>query len=125
MSANGVPGHAATSRARPVPLGEEEAASQLSLGEFQSVVTLSNSEARLLVDAVMGKRRSNNNGRAVQETEVLQKTQDYLAVFARFKAAQNVEQVERLLSAVQNLEGFERSQLGECPRKNVKRIKGH
>ncbi|KAI9721380.1 MAG: RNA polymerase B [Chrysothrix sp. TS-e1954] len=112
MASNGVPRHAPTSRARPVPLGDEEATSQLSLGEFHSAPTMSNSEARLLVDAVLARRRENNGGRAIQETEVLQKTQDYLAVFARFKAAQNVEQVERLLSAGGNLEGFEKSQLG-------------
>lgn len=42
----------------------------------------------------------------------LVKTQDYLDVFARFKQKENIEAVERMLSAKQELELFERSQLG-------------
>ena len=42
----------------------------------------------------------------------LVKTQDYLEVFARFKEKENIEAVERLLSAHTELEFFERSQLG-------------
>ena len=40
------------------------------------------------------------------------KTQDYLDVFARFKGKQTVEAVERVLATHQELEYFERSQLG-------------
>ena len=112
MSGPAFPQHAPTSRPRPVPLGEEEATSQLSLGEFTNVPSLSNSEARLLINTVIDKRRRKNGGRGVQETETLVKTQDYLNVFARFKAPQNIEQVERLLRDVEGLEAFERSQLG-------------
>lgn len=42
----------------------------------------------------------------------LVKTQDYLDVFARFKQKENIEAVERMLGAKQELELFERSQLG-------------
>lgn len=42
----------------------------------------------------------------------LVKTQDYLELFARFKEKENIEAVERLLSAHTELEFFERSQLG-------------
>ena len=40
------------------------------------------------------------------------KTQDYLEVFARFKQKENIEAVERMLAAHDQLERFERSQLG-------------
>ncbi len=43
------------------------------------------------------------------------KTQDYLEIFARFKEKENIEAVERLLSAHTELELFERSQLGNLP----------
>jgi DNA-directed RNA polymerase II subunit RPB4 len=40
------------------------------------------------------------------------KTQDYLEVFARFKQKENIEAVERMLLQKDELELFERSQLG-------------
>ena len=40
------------------------------------------------------------------------KTQDYLDVFARFKQKENIEAVERMLASHDELELFERSQLG-------------
>jgi DNA-directed RNA polymerase II subunit RPB4 len=39
-------------------------------------------------------------------------TRDYLDTFARFKKKENVEAVERLLSARKELTKFERAQLG-------------
>jgi len=81
----------------------------LKLGEFQSVPTLTLSEARLLINAVMDRRRQQ---RHVEETETLIKTQDYLEVFARFKQKENIEAVERMLAQKDELELFERSQLG-------------
>jgi len=42
----------------------------------------------------------------------LVKTQDYLDVFARFKQKENIEAVERMLATHDELEYFERSQLG-------------
>jgi len=44
---------------------------------------------------------------------MLVKTTDYLDHFARFKQKENVEAVERLLSAQTNLAKFERAQLGK------------
>ncbi len=44
---------------------------------------------------------------------MLSKTRDYLDHFARFKRKENVEAVERLLSAHKELAKFERAQLGE------------
>ncbi|KAL8916084.1 MAG: hypothetical protein Q9172_006467 [Xanthocarpia lactea] len=101
--------HAPTSRTREKPSGDEEATAELKLGEFQNVPTLTLSEARLLINAVLDNRRKL---RKVNETETLIKTQDYLEVFARFKQTENIEAVERVLSAKQELERFERSQLG-------------
>jgi len=100
---------APTHRTRELPAGDEEASTDLKLGEFQNVPTLTLSEARLLINAVMDHRKSQ---RKVEPTEVLIKTQDYLDVFARFKQKENIEAVERMLAAHDELELFERSQLG-------------
>ena len=43
---------------------------------------------------------------------ILQKTTDYLEHFARFRRKENVEAVERLLTAQKGLAKFERAQLG-------------
>ena len=101
-------------RARERPGGDEEATANLRLGEFQNVPTLTLSEARLLINAVMDHRKQN---RQVNETETLIKTQDYLDIFARFKQKENIEAVERMLASKVELEYFERSQLGECATK--------
>ena len=45
-------------------------------------------------------------------SSVLQKTQEYLDVFARFKQKENIEAVEQLLASRTDLDLFERSQLG-------------
>ncbi|KAL8655854.1 MAG: hypothetical protein Q9226_002883 [Calogaya cf. arnoldii] len=101
--------HEPTSRTREKPSGDEEATADLKLGEFQDVPTLSLSEARILINAVLDNRRKL---RKVNETETLIKTQDYLEVFARFKQKENIEAVERVLGAKTELELFEKSQLG-------------
>ncbi|KAI9798947.1 MAG: RNA polymerase B [Piccolia ochrophora] len=103
---------APTSRTREQPLGAEEATSEVKLGEFQHVPSLTLSEARLVINVVMDNRRQKQGGE-IEETEMLKKTQDYLNVFARFKQKENIEAVERLLAAHVNLEPFERSQLAE------------
>ncbi|KAK3488665.1 HRDC-like protein [Neurospora hispaniola] len=102
--------HAPTSRSKPPPPGEEEASAVLKLGEFQDVDTLTLSEASLVINALMTKRRKDRKDR--NETDVLNKTLDYLDAFARFKQKENVEAVERLLSARKELTKFERAQIG-------------
>lgn len=47
-----------------------------------------------------------------QTRRILQKTTDYLEHFARFRRKENVEAVERLLTAHKELAKFERAQLG-------------
>lgn len=43
---------------------------------------------------------------------VLNKTQEYLDVFSRFKQRESIQAVERILSQQTNLAAFEKSQLG-------------
>lgn len=101
---------APTSRSREAPQGDEEAAAELKLGEFQDVDALTHSEAMLVINALVAKRRMDKKN--INETEMLMKTTDYLDHFARFKRKENVEAVERLLSAHKELAKFERAQLG-------------
>lgn len=56
-----------TSRPKPPPPGNEEAAAILNLGEFQNVDTLTLSEAALVLNALVAKRRTDRKN--VNETE--------------------------------------------------------
>lgn len=56
-----------TSRPKPPPPGNEEASATLNLGEFQNVDTLTLSEAALVLNALVAKRR--NDRKNVNETE--------------------------------------------------------
>jgi DNA-directed RNA polymerase II subunit RPB4 len=58
---------AATSRSRAPVAGNEEAGTTISLGEFQDVDTLTLSEAALVINALVAKRR--NDRKNVNETE--------------------------------------------------------
>lgn len=102
-----------TSRPKPMPPGEEDVSTDVILGEFQDVDTLTLSEASLVINALVAKRRNDRKG--FQETEILAQTVDYLDAFARFKQKENVEAVERLLSSHKNLNKFERAQIGMEP----------
>lgn len=102
--------HAPTSRSKPPPPGEEEVGAVLKLGEFEDVDTLTLSEANLVLNALLAKRRKDRKDR--NETEVLIKTLEYLDAFARFKQKENVEAVERLLSSHKELTKFERAHIG-------------
>lgn len=104
------PKRAPTSRPRPPPRGDEQAGVELKLGEFENVDTLTLSEASLVINALVSKRRNDRKG--FQESEILTKTVDYLDAFARFKQKENVEAVERLLSSHKRLSKFERAQIG-------------
>ena len=55
------------SRPKPPPPGTEEASATLNLGEFQNVDTLTLSEAALVLNALVAKRR--NDRKNVNETE--------------------------------------------------------
>ena len=56
-----------TSRPKPAAPGTEEAGAVLQLGEFQDVDTLTLSEASLVINALVAKRRADR--RNVNETE--------------------------------------------------------
>ncbi|KAH8676332.1 RNA polymerase Rpb4 [Xylariales sp. PMI_506] len=110
-----------TSRAKPLPQGNEEASSVLNLGEFQEVDTLTLSEASLVINALVNKRRAERKN--IEENEMLTKTIDYLDAFSRFKKKENVEAVERLLSAHKEFHKFERAQLGNLCCENAEEAK--
>ncbi|KAH8131600.1 hypothetical protein ACSS6W_001166 [Trichoderma asperelloides] len=110
-----------TSRPKPPPPGNEEASATLNLGEFQHVDTLTLSEAALVLNALVAKRR--NDRKNVNETEMLNQTLNYLDHFARFTQKENVEAVERLLSAHKDLAKFERAQLGSLCCENADEAK--
>jgi hypothetical protein len=59
--------HAPTSRSREAPQGDEEASSELKLGEFQDVDALTHSEAALVINALVQKRSADRKN--VNETE--------------------------------------------------------
>lgn len=59
---------ARTAREKEVVLGDEEAGAELRLGEFQHVTSLTHSEARLLIGAVLSSRARGNNAN-IPETE--------------------------------------------------------
>ncbi|KPM45430.1 hypothetical protein AK830_g1087 [Neonectria ditissima] len=139
-----------TSRPKPPPPGNEEASANLNLGEFHNVDTLTLSEASLVLNALVAKRR--NDRKNVNETEyaplcplcppcsppptigslitrlslalrMLNQTLNYLDHFARFTQKENVEAVERLLSAHKDLAKFERAQLGSLCCENADEAK--
>ncbi|MBE7182382.1 MAG: hypothetical protein INR71_14460 [Terriglobus roseus] len=103
--------HASTSRP-PIKINtteQEEAGSQLKLGEFQHTPTLSLSEARIVIDAILDTRAK--QGKRHADTEVLSKMQDYLDTFARFKRKETATEVGEILDAHSAFEPFEKSQL--------------
>ncbi len=58
---------APTSRSREAPQGDEEAAAELKLGEFQDVDALTHSEAALVINALVQKRKMDK--KVVKESE--------------------------------------------------------
>lgn len=115
-----------------------------NLGDIEQLIALNLSEARLLIRAAL-KERKNKSDRGILEVdvdlgenekedeisnmelagpnsnEIMHKTLNYLANFARFKNSSSTETVEKLLTdflaqALQPLHPFELAQLGslEC-----------
>lgn len=97
-------------RGRGDAAGDEEAGLELKLGEFQNVTTLTLSEARLIIDAIVEHRKKHKIG--LNETETLTKMRAYLDVFSRFKDREDCDSIDNLLRTRNDLAGFERSQLG-------------
>ena len=102
---------AAPSREAPSATNDLEAGLHLKLGEYAEVPTLNTSEARIILQKTLDTRRA--RGRNTDETETLAKTRDYLEIFAPFKGLAEAQQVEGIINSyVNNLERFEKSQLG-------------
>ncbi|KAK8197226.1 RNA polymerase Rpb4 [Phyllosticta capitalensis] len=101
--------------------GDEEAGQELKLGEFQNVTTLTLSEARLIIDAIVEHRKKHNI--ALNETETLTKMRAYLDVFSRFKDRDDCDSIDNLLRTRNDLAGFERSQLGSLCCDNAEEAK--
>ncbi|KAI5306630.1 hypothetical protein KEM56_007873 [Ascosphaera pollenicola] len=115
-----------THRPREEPKIEYEATTELRLGEFEDAATLSVSEARLVLNKIMGVRRetAREEGKTVpEEPESLTKTMDYVEIFARFKDPANLEAVGNLLEKQTHLELFERAQLGNLCCDNAEEAK--
>ncbi|KAK7521823.1 HRDC-like protein [Phyllosticta citriasiana] len=101
--------------------GDEEAGQELKLGEFQNVTTLTLSEARLIIDAIVEHRKKHKI--ALNETETLTKMRAYLDVFSRFKDRDDCDSIDNLLRTRNDLAGFERSQLGSLCCDNAEEAK--
>jgi DNA-directed RNA polymerase II subunit RPB4 len=69
--------HAPRARTREAPAGDEEATSELKLGEFQETQTLTLSEARLLVNTVLEVRKQ--QGSETNETEYVHQSLEILS----------------------------------------------
>jgi DNA-directed RNA polymerase II subunit RPB4 len=105
-----MPPHAAPSREQPTASTDLEAGRDLKLGEFADVDTLSLSEARIVLQAALDARVK--RGEHLEETENMQKTRDYLEIFAVFKDFKVAEQVDHLVSSISpNLVKFEKTQI--------------
>lgn len=130
--------------AATLKLGQEFQLTQFTnTGETERLIALNSSEARLLVRAALRERKNKGKNRneiddvdegndkedeisnldlaGSNSNEILQKTLNYLATFARFKNSSSTETVEKLLtdfnaSASESIHPFELAQLGtlEC-----------
>jgi hypothetical protein len=60
---------AATMRRRAPPQGDEEAGAELKLGEFQDVDALTHSEAALVINALVAKRKMEKDGKRANDSE--------------------------------------------------------
>lgn len=58
-----------TMRKRAPPQGDEEAGVELKLGEFQDVDALTHSEAALVINALVAKRKMDKDSRRVNDSE--------------------------------------------------------
>lgn len=60
---------AGTMRKRAPPQGDEEAGAELKLGEFQDVDALTHSEAALVINALVAKRKMDKDSRRANDSE--------------------------------------------------------
>jgi DNA-directed RNA polymerase II subunit RPB4 len=94
---------AQTARRRPKPAGDEEATSNLKLGEMSSSAALTRIEEARAQDPKL----------PLTYNDLINKNNAYLATFARFKGSETVQQVTSEAETLTQLAEFERAQLGE------------
>ncbi|KAI5813101.1 HRDC-like protein [Pyronema omphalodes] len=100
-----------TAREKEHTLGDEEAGTELKLGEFEHATGLTLSEARALMNVIFEHRKDVGKYK-VPDNQVVTKTQAYLEVFSRFKQQETAQAIERILVQQTDLTSFERAQLG-------------
>ncbi|RPB23376.1 hypothetical protein L211DRAFT_825799 [Terfezia boudieri ATCC MYA-4762] len=105
-----------SSRSREKRTIDEEAGPELKLGEFQHSSAITVSEARELLSMVFKHRLEQGKyelpKKDTERGAVVNKTQEYLEIFSRFKNRESVEAVDRLLNSQPDLDPFEKAQLG-------------
>jgi DNA-directed RNA polymerase II subunit RPB4 len=101
---------AQTSRRRPPKSGDEEATSQLKLGNMTHEQALSPAEVTLMLE------RIEEHGEHRNQTEIYYKTKEYCKTFSRFKDSNSITQVNQISTSLTargyGIVEFERAQLG-------------
>lgn len=102
---------AQTARRRPKPSGDEEATTNLKLGEMSSSAALSTAAAHELLTRIE-EARAQDPKLPLTYNDLINKNNAYLATFARFKGSETVQQVTSEAETLTQLAEFERAQLG-------------
>jgi len=103
------------SRPRTEPAGGEEAFANVNLGEFNNDVTLSVSEANMLLTTLLEARKNDNSLPPMPSTDAFIKTREYLQVTSRIRDRAAVSQAETVSSDLVRsgmISNYERAQLG-------------
>ncbi|GAB7328298.1 hypothetical protein MBLNU13_g00302t1 [Cladosporium sp. NU13] len=104
---------AQTARRRPKPSGDEEATTNLKLGEMSSSAALSTAAAHELLTRIE-EARAQDPKLPLTYNDLINKNNAYLATFARFKGSETVQQVTSEAETLTQLAEFERAQLEEA-----------
>ncbi|KAM0705978.1 hypothetical protein Q7P35_007338 [Cladosporium inversicolor] len=114
---------AQTARRRPKPSGDEEATSNLKLGEMSSSAALSTAAAHELLTRIE-EARAQDPKLPLTYNDLINKNNAYLATFARFKGSETVQQVTSEAETLTQLAEFERAQLAEEARTLIPSLEG-
>ncbi|GAB7328299.1 hypothetical protein MBLNU13_g00302t2 [Cladosporium sp. NU13] len=114
---------AQTARRRPKPSGDEEATTNLKLGEMSSSAALSTAAAHELLTRIE-EARAQDPKLPLTYNDLINKNNAYLATFARFKGSETVQQVTSEAETLTQLAEFERAQLAEEARTLIPSLEG-
>lgn len=103
---------AQTARRRPKPAGDEEATTNLKLGEMSNSAALSTAAAHELLTRIE-EARAQDPKLPLIYNDLINSNNAYLKTFARFKGSETVQQVTSEAETLTQLAEFERAQLGE------------